>query len=53
MNLFNESDFHWHFAYQIKNEKNINEIKWQNFVIKFIFWKKKINYNKIIMSTNW
>jgi predicted Zn-dependent protease len=50
---FNESDFHWHFAYQIKNVEKIlmeqNDIYWN--LQNFIFWKNKIDYNRIIVST--
>jgi len=53
VNLFNKSDFHWHFAHQIKNVKKIlmkqNDIWWN--LQNFIFWKHKIDHNKIIMST--
>ncbi len=28
VNLYDESNFYWHFAYYIKNVKNINGTKW-------------------------
>jgi hypothetical protein len=35
VNLYNELDFCWHFAHQIKNnEKEFNGIKWH--IVKFI-----------------
>jgi len=46
VNIFNESDF------CSQELKNINEKKWYIMkFIEFIFWKDKIDYNKIIMYT--
>jgi hypothetical protein len=48
--------WNWHLAQQIKGKKkkkNINETKWHlvKFIFKLFFKKKKIDYNKTIMST--
>jgi hypothetical protein len=47
VNLFHESDFHWQEWKKILMKQN--DTVW-NF-LKIIFWKDKIDYNKIIMST--
>jgi hypothetical protein len=52
VNLLNESNFHWHFAYQIKNEKILkcNKMTYSE-IYKILFLEKIKLIKKIIMFT--